>query len=254
MSVTNEVFVSEYLERIHYQGGLVPCRETLMELHRCHTTHVLFENLNLLKEGFKANLSRDYLFDKIVRQHRGGVCYELNTSFYLLLNAMGFDVQQVCGIVRPGETEFDHVATWIHLDEGDFLADVGLGNTFMPVQQINAVPSAMAGNATYTMKPLGDAVYEIIRRRPGQDDEYIYTIYLIPQTQDAFFPRFDWASTMGHTKFSSYPIVGHFTAEREMLLRGKVFTIQENGVEVENIPITCPEDSARILREYFNLP
>jgi len=254
MSVTNEIFVAEYLERIHYQGSLVPCRETLVELHRCHTAHVLFENLEILKDGFKANLSRDYLFDRIVRRRRGGVCYELNTSFYLLLSALGFSVQQVCGIVRPEVGVLDHVATLIHLEEGDFLADVGFGNTFMPVFQINAVPSAQTGSATYIMKPVNDTVYEIIRQRPGQDDFLLYAIHLIPRTQDDFFPQFDWASTMGHTKFSAYPIVGRFTAEREMLLRSKLFTIQENGVEVENIPITCPEDSARILREYFDLP
>ena len=132
MNMTNEQFVSDYLNRIDYRGSKEPCLQTLLDLQRCHLYAVPFENLELLKDGFQPNLSREYLYDKIVRQRRGGVCHELNASFYYLLTSMGFDAHQIGGRSYLDKPMTGHAFTLIHLPEGDYTADVGYGDDAVP--------------------------------------------------------------------------------------------------------------------------
>lgn len=61
--------------------------------------------------------------DKIVREHRGGFCYELNSAFGWLLRQLGFDVERLSARMNTITPEvfgppFDHLclrvnATWL---------------------------------------------------------------------------------------------------------------------------------------------
>ena len=72
--------VDSYLARIRWTGDRAPTRETLFSLQRAHMLCVPFENLDI-HLGREIVLADDLLFDKIVRRHRGGFCYELNGLF-----------------------------------------------------------------------------------------------------------------------------------------------------------------------------
>lgn len=254
MSITDERFVAEYLERIHYHGNGIPCPETLIELQQLHVYHILFENLDLLGDCFIPNLDKEYLFDKIVTRGRGGVCYELNTSFYNLLTAMGFSAHQISGAVQPGENMYSHVATLIHLEDGDYIADVGFGDAYLPVLNVNGTPCARYDGYEYTLLPLSENTYDIMACRPGEDPVRMYTIALTPRKMSDYFSRFDWASAKGNTAFSLHPIcVSHTPQQRTALRRGKL-VITKNGQVVESRPISPGEETDRVLREYFNLP
>lgn len=254
MSVANEQFISEYLKRIDYHGNGFPCPDTLIELQRLHVYHILFENLDLLEDSFTPNLDKDYLFDKIITRGRGGVCYELNTSFYNLLTAMGFSACQISGSVQPGENLYSHVATLVHFDDGDYIADVGFGDAYLPVLKLNGTPCARYEGYDYTLLPLRENVFDIMACRPGEDPVRMYTIALTPRTMSDYFDRFAWASAKSNTAFSMHPIcVAHTPHRRTTLRRGKL-VIVENGKTVESRPVSPGKETDLILREYFNLP
>lgn len=254
MSITEERFVTEYLERIGYHGNGNLCPETLIELQKLHVYHIPFENLDLLSDSFVPNLDKEFLFDKVVTRRRGGVCYELNTSFYNLLTAMGFSAHQISGAVQPGENMFSHVATLIHFEDGDYLADVGFGDAYLPVLKINGTPCAQYDGYDYTLLPLNENTYDIMARRPGEEPVRMYTIALTPRKMSDYFGRFDWASAMGNTVFSQYPIcVCHTSHQRVTLRRGNLIIVQ-NGQVVESRPIAPGEETKQVLRKYFDLP
>ena len=105
--------VGEYLDRIHYTGPIEPTIDVLSQLHRCHMLSVPFENLSVFGKE-KIVLSKDWLFAKIVKRHRGGFCFELNTIFSLLLNSLGFKHEKHAGMVFSRKTgrigpPFDHM-------------------------------------------------------------------------------------------------------------------------------------------------
>ncbi len=124
--------IRRYLERIHYHGSLEPTLATLQALHEAHIHTVPFENLDI-SLGRTIRLDEDSLYKKIIEQHRGGFCYELNGTFALLLYTLGFRVDLLsAGVARAAGgfgPEFDHLTLLVHLGE-DWLADVGFGDSF----------------------------------------------------------------------------------------------------------------------------
>ncbi|XP_061485747.1 Golgi-associated RAB2 interactor protein 5A-like [Rhineura floridana] len=124
-----------YLQRIGYRGPTQPSLETLCHLHPCHLLSVPFESLGIhCKELIVLDLP--LLYDKIIRRHRGGFCFELNGLFLWLLQVLGFDAKAVAGRVRNRFTgrygpPLDHMVILVQLDGQRLLCDVGFGEGFM---------------------------------------------------------------------------------------------------------------------------
>ena len=93
----------EYFTRINYTGSKEPTVEVLTELHRCHILYVPFENLSVYGKE-KIELSKEWLFEKIARRHRGGFCFELNKMFSFLLNYLGFEYTTLAASVFRRKT------------------------------------------------------------------------------------------------------------------------------------------------------
>ncbi|HEY7356813.1 MAG TPA: arylamine N-acetyltransferase, partial [Ktedonobacterales bacterium] len=88
----NPTDYKDYLSRIDFSAPLnaaapAPTLPTLRILHRSHMLAVPFENLSI-HYGQPIVLQEAALFDKIVRQRRGGFCYELNGLFAWLLETL----------------------------------------------------------------------------------------------------------------------------------------------------------------------
>src|SRR5712664_4710312 len=80
-----------YLERIGYSGPTRPSLNVLRRLHRRHLLSIPFENLDIHLNR-PIILSKAAFYEKIIKHHRGGFCYELNGSFAALLTRLGFKV------------------------------------------------------------------------------------------------------------------------------------------------------------------
>lgn len=97
---------------------------------------VPFENINV-QNGVPISVNVDDLFNKIVHQHRGGFCYEMNTLFQNYLKEKGFHLDCVSGTVHAPDDSWSrdgsHMSTIVHLDK-DYIADVGFGD--LPTEAI----------------------------------------------------------------------------------------------------------------------
>ena len=103
---------ARYLERITYHGSREPILPILQALHEAHLLAVPFENLDIFL-GRAIVLDEASLWSKIIEQHRGGFCYELNGLFALLLRALGFQVDLLSAAVARSTggfgPDFDHL-------------------------------------------------------------------------------------------------------------------------------------------------
>lgn len=151
----------DYFARIHYNGPKEPTTDVLSTLHRCHIQTVPFENLSVYGKE-KITLSKEWLFQKIVRRHRGGFCYELNTLFSSLLDYIGFKVKKhaasVCsrktGILGP---PLDHLITMVDVEDGLRLSDVGFGDSFwMPIRFSDSPEHQEQPSGIYRIRKDGD--------------------------------------------------------------------------------------------------
>src|SRR4029079_6891403 len=115
--------VGKYLERINYQGGAEATIEVLNALQKKHLLSVPFETLDIYYK-IPIGLNPGNIFEKVVIKRRGGFCYELNSLFYELLRAIGFDVKMISARVfnqqqKVFSPEFDHLAIIANLDSVD---------------------------------------------------------------------------------------------------------------------------------------
>src|SRR5262249_30740485 len=127
--ILSSLDLDAYLTRINQVGPLAPTQQVLERLHLAHTTHIPFENLNVLL-GRPIRLDLDSLQAKLVRDRRGGYCFEQNTLFASVLEQIGFRVTRLAARVRLGAHRLlprTHMLLRVDVDGQPWLADVGFG-------------------------------------------------------------------------------------------------------------------------------
>jgi N-hydroxyarylamine O-acetyltransferase len=120
-----------YFARIGYTGPRTPTLETLRALHVLHPDAIPFENLSVLL-GQEVRLDLEALQTKLIASRRGGYCFEHNTLFKAVLDALGFKTQPLAARVvwALPNTELParlHTLTLVEIDEERWIADVGFG-------------------------------------------------------------------------------------------------------------------------------
>ncbi len=118
-----------YFERIGYRGTPRANIETLVALHEAHAGAIPFENL-VIQMGGVPSLELDDLQTKLVDQQGGGYCFEQNTFFQAVLEALGFEVTAREGRVMltiSARRPRTHMALEVVAEGQRFHADVGFG-------------------------------------------------------------------------------------------------------------------------------
>lgn len=123
--------VKAYFDRIGLPmpEKLVPDSALLRALQFAHCTAVPYENLDMMR-GIPTSLEPDALFQKIVVNGRGGLCFELNGSFGNLLRELGYGVTDLAARYLRGESTIPmrrHRVLKVQATDGVWLCDVGIG-------------------------------------------------------------------------------------------------------------------------------
>jgi N-hydroxyarylamine O-acetyltransferase len=131
MSAASALDLDAYFARTGYSGPREPTLATLHAVTLHHATAIPFENLDVML-GRGISLAPGAIFQKLVHDRRGGYCFEQNNLLLLVLRALGYRVTPIGARVRwqiprdvnPART---HLFLRVHLAEGDWLTDVGMG-------------------------------------------------------------------------------------------------------------------------------
>jgi N-hydroxyarylamine O-acetyltransferase len=120
-----------YAARIGYHGRFTPTLQTLTALHRLHPASLPFENLAALS-GAAPELSVSAIEAKLVRQRRGGWCFEHNLLLWAVLREAGFTVTGLAARVLWRQSAQplpprSHMLLRVELPDGPRLVDVGFG-------------------------------------------------------------------------------------------------------------------------------
>ncbi|AKA05196.1 acetyltransferase [Streptomyces noursei ZPM] len=118
-----------YLARIGYAGDRRPTLETLRALHAAHSAAIGFENVEIVL-GRPILLDVEALQAKMVRQRRGGYCYEQNLLYAAALERLGFRVSGLGARIRMGEDKVravTHALLKVELAGTEWITDVGFG-------------------------------------------------------------------------------------------------------------------------------
>lgn len=123
--------VKAYFDRIGLPmpDDLTPTSELLRKLQFAHCTTVPYENLDMMR-GIPTSLEVDALYEKIVVNRRGGLCFELNGAFGALLRELGYGVTDLAARYLRGEAAIPmrrHRVLKVQAIDGLWLCDVGIG-------------------------------------------------------------------------------------------------------------------------------
>ncbi len=168
------VDVDAYLERIGLSANdVVTDLDGLSRLQRAHLATVPFENLDIVfGDGVEHDLGA--ALDKVVVRRRGGWCFEVNATFAILLDALGFDVVLLgAAVLLDGpSTLLTHVALEVSGGSDGIephLVDVGFGDTFDVPLALNRIGPQDGGPATFEFlaSPQGTTLAEHVDGVPA---------------------------------------------------------------------------------------
>ena len=115
----------EYLKRINFEGTISNNFEFLKSLHHAQQRTIPFENFDICL-GKNINLEPEALVQKLIKNKRGGYCFELNGLFLLALKSFGFKARALLGRVHiTGEpTGRGHQVTLVAIEGKKWLVDL----------------------------------------------------------------------------------------------------------------------------------
>lgn len=244
--------IDAYLQRLNYDDPRTRTFATLRALHQAHLISVPFENLDI-SLGRPIVLEEEALYGKIVRQRRGGFCYELNGLFATLLRELGFDVNLLSGgVMDNGEfgPEFDHLALLVQLEER-WLADVGFGDSFREPLRLDEPGEQVQYGVAYRLRNAGE-LWTLDRRFPDQAWEPQYRFTLQPRQLVDFTSMCRHHQTSSASHFTQKRICSRATPEGRITLSDMRLIITANGQRQETV-LQDEDEYRHALQEHFGI-
>jgi N-hydroxyarylamine O-acetyltransferase len=240
------------LERIGYDENVKRDEATLRGLQRAFLLSVPFENLDI-HMGRHIAFTPEAVFRKVMRQNRGGFCYELNSLFHDLLKEIGFDVQfHGASMMRDGRPgmKMGHMVLLVHINRETWLTDVGNGKSTREPLRLDATTQSSAEGVHYRVHQTeaGPALFET-----GENGQWKarFLIDPEPKTRESFIEACEWTQTSRDSKFTQQRLCTLARANGRVLLTDNKLTVSEDE-KVNEYEIPAKEYVA-CLRSYFGL-
>lgn len=247
-----------YFTRIGYAGSRAPTLETLHQITFHHATSIPFENLDVLL-GRGVRLAPTEIFQKLVVQRRGGYCFEQNNLLLLVLRELGYRVTPVSARVRwqipreitPART---HLFLRVHLPEGDWLTDAGMGGASLTA----ALPLQFDRELSTPHE-----TRRLVRDETGRVFQQMWTGTEWTDCWESSFEEMHpidcevanwWTSASPASHFKTGPAIGR--AERDGTRKGirhGEFTHRRGGEILQRTAITSGEQLHTLLAQHFDL-
>ena len=241
--------VQAYLARLEFAKPVQTNLESLNRLLIAQLTHIPFDSLDVWGAGLCPSLQLEDIYRKIVEKGRGGYCFELNTLFRALLNALGFKAcQAVAFILNPDGTPQPpaHNVVLCDLNGIRYFLDVGYGGP-VPYRALELREGEQDGFLlkkediwyVYRLEAAGLRPLTAFRDVPVTVNELIPLNFYISQRPDSHFRHMIHLSKR-NADFSIYA------------LDGKEFKIHtKDGTKVQEL--TSVEEVKEIMQTYFDM-
>ncbi|HYY18898.1 MAG TPA: arylamine N-acetyltransferase, partial [Streptosporangiaceae bacterium] len=247
----DETVWSAYLERIAVPRPLTADTVTLHVLHRAHQLMVPFENLSMhLDEPI--SLAAPDLIDKIVYRARGGICYELNGAFALLLQSFDCQVSRVAArVYGDGQlgVPLDHMALIVRTTDGagPWLVDVGFGSNSVYPLLFDSRHDQDDPSGQFLLADTDDGDVDVLR-----DGKPQYRIERRVRSLSDFGPTCWWQQSSPESHFTHSTICSRLTEAGRITLSGDTLITTAGGTRHED---RLPTDEAILAayRDHFGV-
>lgn len=247
--------IDAYLRRIGWEGAVDPTPETLSALVARHVASIPFENLNPFL-GLAVDIDPAALEEKLVRNRRGGYCFEQNAIFALALEALGFRASGLAARVlwngpEDAITQRSHMLLRIELEGRTWLADVGFGgNTPTGPLLLEEGTEQETPHETYRLTRIDDGDW---RMQALIRDEWktLYRFDLQRQYPVDYVATNYFLSTSPSSHFVTGLVAARAVEGKRLALRGREFAIHHMDGETERRRLESAAEIVEVLDRDF---
>ena len=216
-----------------------------------------FENLDIGLNRI-IQLSEEALWEKIIINHRGGFCYEINGLFAWLLKQIGFDVTYLNARVfnQAGDLgiEFDHLALLVKIpgESGRWLVDAGFGDSFNEPLRMEACDEQRQGLRAYRLEQTSDGFITWQKNYDGSWERH-YFFDLTPRDFPADYEAACfYHQTSPRSSFTRSSIISKATPDGRVSLEDGWLILTKNG-QRSTRPVQNKAEYETLLKEHFNV-
>lgn len=240
-----------YLKRFNASLTQEHYLQNLTELQSLHMQNIPFENLDVIRRT-PIYLNLESIYDKIVNQHRGGYCYEINGLFQWLLNELGFDAKLISATVQKPDGTWSkadtHAAILVELDTL-YLVDAGFGDsTISPIPLGGERHTDHSG--TYRVEQVDEVYYDLIRENE-RTEKVLYRFSTEAKQLADFHEGCVFNQVSRDSPFTHDDLVTRATENGRITLSGNQLTRSENGGK-EKTQLSEAE-KRNVLKEQFGI-
>lgn len=248
--------IDAYFARIGYTGPREPILAVLREIVARHPAAIPFENLDVFL-GRVPPLDPGSLCEKLVRQPRGGYCFEHNSLLLTVLRAIRFRVAGLAARVRAGRPPDaigprTHMLLRVELPGGSFLADVGFGS-LMPTTPV-ALEIGREQATPYATLRLVPAAGEFdLEARLGAEWCSLYRFSLQEQQPVDYELGHWYTATHPQSLFVGNLVVSRPDRDRRYTLLNNRFAIHHRGGTGERRLLQGADELRDTLSRFFGI-
>ena len=242
--------VRGYLDRLEITGKISVDLTNLNQLLFAQLTHIPFDSLDVWGAGICPSLALNDIYEKIVIKGRGGYCFELNTFFRSLLNAVGFDAYQVAAcILNPDGSPQPpaHNAILCNLNSKKYFLDVGYGGP-VPYEALELCEGLQHG---FQLEKKDD--WWSVTRVTQKECRPLTAFRDVPSTINDLIPLNFWVSQKPDIHFRHMIHLSKRNADGSIYsIDGKDFKIH-TPEDTKIRGLNTVEELKTVLRDYFDM-
>ncbi len=246
---------SEYFARIGMEAtGAAPDLAGLKLLQRQHLLNVPFENLDIHWKR-PIVLDTDKFYEKIVKENRGGFCYELNGLFNELLRETGFETRLLSARVATAEggfsPEYDHLAILVMIGEMQYITDVGFGSFATEPLQFAGGEEQEDEAGMFMIRRQEDEYFDVAKKEgDAWRSEYMFKPFGRDLSEFSGMCAFHQTSPESH--FMKHKVCSILTTGGRKTLTDEKFIVSENDRRIETV-VESDEQFTNILATEFGI-
>lgn len=247
----NDVNLKQYFDRIGFAGTPDVGWDTLVHIQQNHIAAIPFENLNPLMR-IPVELDSEAIFEKIVRKHRGGYCFEHNLLLQDVLERIGFTVRGLLGRAgqEPESVGRTHMVLLVTLEGRDYLVDVGYGG-LVPTGPLLLEPDIIQATPNEDYRIISpDGEYRLEIKLNGHWKR-LYEFNLRKQIIQDFQVANWYTSTSPECIFTHTLVAARSEQGARYTLKDYELSIYQPDREIERRTLTSVDDVKAVLETIF---
>ena len=244
-----------YMKRIGIDNTITADLKSLSILQIAHLTHIPYENYDSL-ENRLTSLNHKELYRKLITEHRGGICFELNGLYAWLLKSICFDVKSHLSryIIPEGEIhQRTHRVMTVTIGGERYLSDVGVNSECSRKPLLLAEGLIQSdGISEYRLEKDDFFGWILWQKLKNNDWRRLYGFTEEPQLDIDYIMPCIFCDTHPLSGINKFEKVSIFTENSNIRIWDGHYQ-EFSGGEIVNDEIISDDKKVRILHDLFNI-